>query len=74
MTALVLLLIITLAIGFVQVRTWRIYKNLTFPIVTAVLYFWSLMGAWLFIFDRLTGFGKNIGFASCYSRGLFSLE
>ncbi|WP_294677494.1 hypothetical protein [uncultured Fluviicola sp.] len=66
MTALLLLIVITSVIGFVQVKTWRIYKNLTFPIVTAVLYFWSLMGAWLFIFDRLTGFGKNIGLAYYY--------
>jgi hypothetical protein len=66
MTALLILILITIAIGFVQVRIWKSYKNLTFPIVTAVLYFWSLMGAWLFIFDRLTGFGKNIGFAYYY--------
>lgn len=66
MTALLVLIAVTIAIGFVQFRIWKIYKNLTFPIVTAVLYFWSLMGAWLFIFDRLTGFGKNIGFAYYY--------
>lgn len=66
MTALLILLLVSAAIGFVQVRIWRIYKNLTFPIVTAVLYFWSLMGAWLFVFDRLTGVGKDIGFAYYY--------
>lgn len=66
MTALLILIAITTAIGFVQFRIWKIYKNLTFPIVTAVLYFWSLMGAWLFVFDRLTGFGKDIGFAYYY--------
>ncbi len=55
------LLFVTILIFWFQTKIWRLEKNIVFPIVTGVFYFWSLAGAWLFIFDKLTGFGKSIG-------------
>jgi len=61
MVALLILAIISILIFWLQRKTWRIEKNIVFPIVTAVFYFWSLAGSWLFCLDKITGIGESIG-------------
>lgn len=61
MSQLIILFVLTVLIAWVQFKTWKVEKNIIFPIFTAIFYFWSLAGAWLFIFDVLSGFGKSIG-------------
>ncbi|MEJ6617408.1 MAG: hypothetical protein QNL61_10920 [Crocinitomicaceae bacterium] len=41
-------------------------KNIVFPIVTCVFYFWSLAGSWLFCLDKITGIGESIGLKYYY--------
>lgn len=61
MNQLIILAILSFLIGWVQFKIWKIEKNIIFPIFTAIFYFWSLAGAWLFIFDEITGVGRSIG-------------
>lgn len=61
MVALIILAIVSGLIFWLQRKTWRIEKNIVFPIVTAVFYFWSLAGSWLFCMDKITGIGESIG-------------
>lgn len=66
MVALVILIFISSLIFWLQRKIWSLEKNIVFPIVTVVFYFWSLAGAWLFILDQLTGVGKSIGLGYYY--------
>ncbi len=66
MSILFSLIIISIAIFWIQTKIWKVEKNIVFPIFTAIFYFWSLAGCWLFSFDRLTGFGKKIGLQYYY--------
>lgn len=66
MVALVILIFISSLIFWLQRKIWSLEKNIIFPIVTVVFYFWSLAGAWLFILDQLTGVGKSIGLGYYY--------
>ena len=66
MSILFSLIIITCAIFWFQIKIWKVEKNIVFPIFTAIFYFWSLAGCWLFSFDKLTGFGKKIGLQYYY--------
>jgi len=66
MVALLILVIISSLIFWLQRKTWRIEKNIVFPIVTAVFYFWSLAGSWLFCIDKITGIGESIGLKYYY--------
>lgn len=66
MVALIVLIAISSIIFLLQKKTWSINKNIVFPIVTSVFYFWSLAGAWLFIFDKMTGIGESIGLGYYY--------
>lgn len=61
MVALFVLAIISGLIFWLQRKTWRVEKNIVFPIVTAVFYFWSLAGSWLFCLDKITDIGESIG-------------
>lgn len=66
MVALTILIVVSGLIFWLQRKTWLINKNIAFPIVTVVFYFWSLAGAWLFIIDKLTGIGKSMGLGYYY--------
>ena len=66
MVALIILGIVSGLIFWLQRKTWRIEKNIVFPIVTAVFYFWSLAGSWLFCIDKITGIGESIGLKYYY--------
>ena len=61
MSILFSLIFLTLIIIWVQIRTWRVERNIAFPIFTLIFYYWSMAGAWLFTFDNLTRYGKNVG-------------
>lgn len=62
MSVLISILIITLAIVYLQYRIWKVERNIVFPIFTGIFYYWSLAGSWLFAFDNLSGIGKLVGF------------
>ena len=62
MSILISILIITLAIVYLQYRIWKVERNIVFPIFTGIFYYWSLAGSWLFAFDNLSGIGKLVGF------------
>ena len=66
MVALVILAVVSGLIFWLQRKTWKLEKNIVFPIVTAVFYFWSLAGSWLFCLDKITGIGKSIGLEYYY--------
>jgi Na+/H+ antiporter NhaD/arsenite permease-like protein len=66
MVALIILIVISSLIFWLQRKTWRLEKNIVFPIVTAVFYFWSLSGSWLFCLDKITGIGEAIGLKYYY--------
>lgn len=66
MIILVSLFFATLIILWIQLKIWKIERNIVFPIFTAIFYFWSLAGGWLFCFDQLTHFGKKIGLQYYY--------
>lgn len=66
MVAILVLTFISIAIFWMQRAIWRIEKNIVFPVVTGVFYFWSLAGAWLFCIDNLTGIGESIGLKYYY--------
>lgn len=66
MLALLTLLIITLSIVFLQRRIWKKLPNISFVVVTVVLYYWSLAGSWLICFDKITGWGHYIGLKYWY--------
>jgi len=62
MSILISIVIISLAILYLQVRIWKVERNIIFPIFTGIFYYWSLAGSWLFTFDNLSGLGKSVGF------------
>lgn len=62
MSILISILIITLAIVYLQCRIWKVERNIVFPIFTGIFYYWSLAGSWLYTFDNLSGLGKSVGF------------
>jgi hypothetical protein len=66
MSILFSVLLITIVIFWIQTKIWKVEKNIVFPIFTAIFYFWSLAGSWLFSFDSLTHFGKKIGLQYYY--------
>ncbi len=66
MTILISLLIISFTILWFQMKIWKLERNIIFPVFTAIFYFWTLAGGWLFSFDRLTNVGKKIGFHYYY--------
>lgn len=62
MSILFSILILTAVIFYLQVRIWKVERNIIFPVFTGVFYYWSLAGSWLFTFDNLSGLGKSVGF------------
>ena len=62
MSILFSILIITAVIIYLQVRIWKVERNIIFPVFTGVFYYWSLAGSWLFTFENLSGLGKSVGF------------
>lgn len=66
MIILVSLFLASLIILWIQLKIWKIERNIIFPIFTSIFYFWSLAGSWLFCFDQLTHFGKRIGLQYYY--------
>ena len=66
MIILVSLFFVSLIILWIQLKIWSVERNIVFPIFTAIFYFWSLAGSWLFCFDQLTHFGKSIGLQYYY--------
>lgn len=66
MSVLLSIILITIVIFWIQKRIWKVEKNIVFPIFTAIFYYWSLAGTWLFTFDSLTSMGKKIGFKYYY--------
>ena len=62
MNILISIVIISLAILYLQFRIWKVERNIVFPVFTGVFYYWSLAGSWLFTFDNLSGLGKAVGF------------
>jgi hypothetical protein len=62
MSILFSILFITAVIFYLQVRIWKVERNIVFPVFTSVFYYWSLAGSWLFTFDNLSGLGKSVGF------------
>lgn len=61
MTALLVLILFTTLIIFLQRKIWRERRNILFPVFTLILYYWSMAGGWLFIFDHFSGVGEKIG-------------
>jgi hypothetical protein len=61
MNILITLFLITLIIIWMQIKIWKVKKSIVFPLITSIFYFWSLAGAWLFIFDNFTKYGLSIG-------------
>jgi hypothetical protein len=58
----VLLTVYTVLIGYLAWRLWRKTHQIAFPIGIALVYYWSLAGAWFIVYDELTGMaGKEIG-------------
>ena len=43
----------TLIIVFLQYLVWKRSRNIFLPLATAFLYYWSLLGGWIIIFDCL---------------------
>lgn len=66
MTILFSLVFLTSLIVWLQVKTWKVERNIIFPVFTGIFYYWSVAGAWLFSFDSLTSAGKEIGFQYYY--------
>lgn len=66
MIILISLFFASLIILWIQLKIWKIERNIVFPLFTAIFYFWSLAGSWLFCFDQLTHFGKKIGLQYYY--------
>ncbi|HEY6161064.1 MAG TPA: hypothetical protein VI112_07570 [Bacteroidia bacterium] len=57
-----LLTVSTLIIFYLSLLTWKRTKQVAFLLGYAVLYYWTLLGAWFIVFDDLTGQkGKEIG-------------
>jgi hypothetical protein len=44
-----------------QRRIWHKSPNIVFPIFIGIFYYWSLAGAWFFVFDQTTKLGEKIG-------------
>ena len=75
MVAIFILALVSGLIFWLQRKTWKIEKNIVFPIVTAVFYFWSLAGSWLFCIDKITGIGESIGLKYHYlMEKMFNVE
>ncbi len=55
------LLLLTYFIGILQRKIWRIQPNIVFPIFIGIFYYWSLAGAWIFVFDQTTHWGEKLG-------------
>jgi hypothetical protein len=58
---LISLLLLTYVMWVLQRRIWKKYPNIILPIFVGIFYYWSLAGAWLFIFDQSTHWGEKIG-------------
>lgn len=57
-----LLTALTLIILYLSYRIWIKFKEPAFILGIALVYYWSLAGAWIIIFDELTGDkGKDFG-------------
>jgi hypothetical protein len=52
MPSLLLLILITALIVFLQKKIWDKANVIIFPLCTAVFYYWCLSGAWIFIIDQ----------------------
>ena len=62
MTAYLILLVVTLILVMVTIRFVRKTGQWTFAVGMAILYAWTLMGAWFFVSDALSGYmGYRIG-------------
>lgn len=51
----VLLTIYTGIIYYLGHRIWKKTRQISFPIGIALLYYWSLLGSWFFVYDDLSG-------------------
>lgn len=62
MQQLIILFIITALIFFLTIKVWKKTKDISFLIGIGFIYYWTLLGAWFFIIDELSGGAlKNIG-------------
>ena len=59
------LLTLTVAISYLGLLIWRKTREPGFLLILAMMYYWSLMGAWFMIYDDLTG-GKGVEFGLSY--------
>lgn len=58
----ILLLVYTLVIVFISWKIWKKTKEIAFIVGTSLMYYWTLLGSWFFIYDDLSGQkGKNFG-------------
>ncbi|MFH0896408.1 MAG: hypothetical protein V2A54_18400 [Bacteroidota bacterium] len=56
------LLILTIVIFYLAFKIWKKTHDVSFLLGIAVLYYWSLLGAWFIIYDSMTGnAGKEFG-------------
>lgn len=61
MFSLLLLIVFTSLIIFIQRKIWKITPNVIFPMCTFIFYYWSLAGAWIFTLDQSFGeFGRSL--------------
>jgi len=60
-----LLSLYTLIIAYLAWRTWKKTREIAFLIGVALIYYWSLLGAWFIVYDELSG-GKGADFGLHY--------
>jgi len=53
--------LLTIVMWKMQRRIWHKSANIVFPIFIGIFYYWSLAGAWFFVFDQTTQLGEKIG-------------
>jgi len=58
----IFLTVFTAIIAFLTGKIWKKTKQMAFPLGIALMYYWSLAGAWFIVFDELTEQkGKEFG-------------
>ncbi|MCC7303163.1 MAG: hypothetical protein IT233_11020 [Bacteroidia bacterium] len=65
MSHFLILGVLTLGIGFLAWRIWKITREPGFLLGLGLMYYWTLLGAWFLIYDDLSG-GKGIEFGLSY--------
>ncbi len=53
--------LLTIVMWKMQRCIWHKSPNIVFPIFIGIFYYWSLAGAWFFVFDQTTQLGEKIG-------------